>query len=135
MDWKTCIDEGNSVKITPDNKRANFLISRSEETLSVLKKIKIDDNNCSVFFANYYDALLELLHALMYFNGYKVRNHYCLGYYLRDVLKDKKSYEIFDRARTIRNSTIYYGNKFDKNIYDDMIKQMLEIFNKLKKLV
>ena len=132
MDWKTCMDEGNSLKITPDRKRAQFLTKNAKNTLNVLEKIKLNEENTSVFFANYYDALLETMHAIMYAHGYKVKNHYCLGYYLRDILQDRESFEIFDRARTIRNSIIYYGNLFEKIVLEDLIKQMISTMRKLK---
>ena len=135
MDWKTCLDEGNSAKITPDRKRAIFLMKHAEKTLKILEEIKLDNDNCSVFFTNYYDALLELLHAIMYHNGYKVKNHYCLGYYLRDNMKDFESFRVFDRARIVRNSVIYYGERFDKEIFDEVIGQIKLTFAKLKKSI
>ncbi|KHO48117.1 MAG: coiled-coil [archaeon GW2011_AR5] len=133
MDWNTCVREGNSVKITANRKRAVFLVNQAEKTMKVLEKILIDKNNASVFFTNYYDALLELLHALMYDAGFKVKNHYCLGYYLRDVIKDNKSYRVFDRSRLLRNSSIYYGENFDEAVLLSAIRDIKEVFVKLKK--
>jgi hypothetical protein len=135
MDWNNCLDEGNSVKITANKKRAAFLVKQAENTLSVLYKIKIDESNASVFFTNYYDALLELLHAMMYAEGYKVKNHYCLGYYLRDVMKDHRSFDVFDRSRQLRNSTIYYGDIFEKAVLLEAIKQIKLTFIRLRKKI
>lgn len=135
MDWKTCINEGNAIKITPNKQRALFLVKRAEKTLAVMGKIKLDNENSSIFFTNYYDALLEMLHAIMYSNGYKVKNHYCLGYYLRDVIKDAEAFRIFDRARIIRNSVLYYGENLDINAADEIIEQIISIFHKLKEKV
>ena len=132
MDWKTCIDEGNSVKITPNIKRAEFLARHAENTLKAVKKIKLDNDNASVFFANYYDAFLEMLHAVMYVKGYKVANHYCLGYYLRDVLGEDEAFRTFDKARKIRNSIIYYGEIFDTNIINDLTSRIVLVVRKLK---
>ncbi|MBS3050599.1 MAG: hypothetical protein J4400_00420 [Candidatus Aenigmarchaeota archaeon] len=133
MDWNNCIKEGNSVKITANKKRAVFLIKQAENTLKVLDQIHIDGNNVSVFFTNYYDALLELLHAFMYDAGFKVKNHYCLGYYLRDVIRDQESYRVFDRSRLLRNSSIYYGEHFDEAVLLSAIRDIKEVFAKLKK--
>ena len=58
MDWNQCMEDSNAVKITPDKKRAEFLFHRAEETLEVLEHTIITDKNITVFFANYYDALL-----------------------------------------------------------------------------
>jgi len=40
-------------------------------------------------------------------------NHICLGYFLRDVLKEDRLYNLFDDLRYKRNSLTYYGNKMD----------------------
>lgn len=133
MDWKTCISDGNSIEITKNQKRAEFLLKRAESTLKVIEKIRLDGDNVLVFFANYYDSLLELLHAIMYAKGYKVRNHICLGYYIRDILKDEESFRVFDRARMLRNSIIYYGDNFDKDVAIGVIEDIKRTFNKLKK--
>ena len=58
MDWNQCMEDSNAMKITPDKKRAEFLFRRAEETLEVLEHTIITDKNITVFFANYYDALL-----------------------------------------------------------------------------
>ncbi len=133
MDWNNCIEEGDSVKITKNKKRALFLVEQAENTLDILDKIKIDESNVSVFFTNYYDALLELMHGLMNYEGYKVKNHYCLGYYIRDMLDDQQSFRVFDRARLLRNSMIYYGERFDNIVLLDVIKQIKDIFSRLRK--
>ncbi len=135
MDWNQCIEETNAVKISPNRNRAEFLLRRAEETIEVLKNIVITDKNIRVFFVNYYDALLETLHAMMYANGYKVKNHYCLGYYVRDNLKERELFAIIDRARSVRNSIIYYGESFDKEILLKLINDIKDSINRLKKLI
>ncbi len=135
MDWNRCIEESNAVKITPNRKRTEFLLKRAAETLEALDKITITDKNISVFFANYYDALLETLHALMYAKGYKVTNHYCLGYYVRDVLNEKELFHVIDRARSVRNSIIYYGESFDKEILLELTGDIKDSVKKLGKII
>ena len=135
MNWKDCLAEGNAVKITPNKKRADFLVKRAESTLKVLGNIKLDETNAPIFFTNYYDALLEILHAMMYTDGYKVKNHYCLGYYLQDILQDRESFSVFDRSRLLRNSIIYYGELFDKAVLLDAIRQIKETFAVLRRKI
>ena len=53
------------------------------------------------------------MHALVLLHGYKVGNHICLGYYLRDILQKHDLFRIFDDCRSKRNSLIYHGRKMD----------------------
>lgn len=47
----------------------------------------------------------------MLLHGYKVGNHICLGYYLRDILGKNDMFRLFDDCRSKRNSLVYYGRK------------------------
>ncbi len=104
MDWKTCIQEGNAIKITSNKKRAEFLVSRAEKTLHILEKITLDEDNVPVFHVNYYDSLLE-------------------------------AFRIFDRARLLRHSLLYYGESFDKGVLLESINQIKELCTKMKKII
>ena len=44
------------------------------------------NSNCNFIFEAYYSSVTEILHAILIKEGFKVKNHFCLGYYLRDVL-------------------------------------------------
>ena len=69
----------------------------------------------------------------MYAKGYKVSNHYCLGYYVRDVMKERELFLTIDRARSVRNSITYYGESFDKEILKELINGIKNSISKLKK--
>lgn len=83
--WNDCIENTTAKKVSPDMERANSLIETAKERIGIIKDI--DKKNCNFVFEDYYTSLLELLQALVIKKGYKILNHLCIGYYLRDVLK------------------------------------------------
>lgn len=107
--WKDCLTNFESIKITPDFLKSNSLIETSKNRIKFIKEIEIKESNANFIFENYYTSILEILHAIALNNGYKVDNHICLGFYLKEILKEEKLYLIFDRCRFRRNSLVYYG--------------------------
>ena len=98
MDWEQCIEESNIIKISPNKERAYSLLKSSKNMIEFVLNIKINEKNSPILIKDAYEALLELLHSLLYIKGYKVLNHVCVGYFIRDELKDK---EIAEKYSTI----------------------------------
>ena len=71
----------------------------------------------------------------MLLDGYKVNNHICLGYYLRDVLKNDEMFRLFDDCRFKRNSLVYYGKRMDIETAKDAIEKAKKLMNKLKSII
>lgn len=109
--WEECVEYNSAKKVSPNLKRADSLRGVTEEKIGIIKEITL--KNCNFVFEDYYTSLLELLQALIIQRGYKILNHICLGYFLRDVLKEDRLYNLFDDLRYKRNSLTYYGNKMD----------------------
>jgi uncharacterized protein (UPF0332 family) len=86
-------------------------------------------------FEDYYSSVLELLHTIVLLEGYNVGNHVCLGYYLRDILKEEHLFRIFDDCRFKRNSLVYYGKRMDFETAKDAIKKAEKLIAELKKLI
>jgi len=85
-------------------------------------------------FEGYYSSILEMLHAIVVLEGYKVNNHICLGYYLRDVLKNDELFRFFDDCRFKRNSLVYYGKRMDFEIAKDSIEKAKKLIKELKNI-
>ncbi|MBT3262393.1 hypothetical protein HN992_03100 [Candidatus Woesearchaeota archaeon] len=109
--WEECVEYNSAKKVSPNLERADSLRGVAEERIGIIKEITL--KNCNFVFEDYYTSLLELLQALIIQRGYKILNHICLGYFLRDVLKEDRLYNLFDDLRYKRNSLTYYGNKMD----------------------
>ncbi|MCK5333918.1 MAG: hypothetical protein KAJ24_05360 [Candidatus Aenigmarchaeota archaeon] len=90
--------------------------------------MEVNEKNCNFVFEDYYTSIIELLQAKTFKKGYKILNHVCLGFYIRDILKRDDLYLIFDDLRYKKNSLTYYGNRMDF----DTAKQAIE---KCKKLI
>lgn len=85
----------------------------SQERVKFLENNKIIESNANFIFEGIYTSVLEILHAIVLKKGFKVGNHACPGFYLRDVLEKKELYRIFDDLRYKRNSLVYYGKRMD----------------------
>ncbi len=110
-DWGECIAYNSSAKISPDKSRARSLVSTAHGRIDYLMAQKINELSARYIFEGYYASVLEMLHAFIILEGYKVENHICLGYYLRDILKNVSLFRLFDGCRFKRNSLVYLWGK------------------------
>ena len=129
--WKECLENNCATPISSDKQKAKSLIKTAKGRIKFLQENKIKDENANYIFEGYYSSALELLHAILLLHGYKVGNHICLGYYLRDILKNDKLYRRFDDCRFKRNSLIYYGKKMDFEIAKDAIEKCNHLMQEL----
>ncbi len=128
--WSDCLQSNSAINVSPDKERAKSLIETSEERINIIKEI--NEKNCNFVFEDYYTSLLELLQALIIKKGYKILNHLCLGYYLRDVLKREDLFRIFDDLRYKRNSLTYYGIRMGFEVAKDSIEKCEKLMKELK---
>jgi uncharacterized protein (UPF0332 family) len=131
--WKDCLEENFARKIIPDRGRAESLIETAEERINFIKNLS--QENWNFIFENYYTSLLEFMQALVLIGGYKVLNHFCLGYYLRDFLKREDLYLLFEDLRYKRNSLVYYGNKMDFEIAKQSIEKCRKLIKEIKRVL
>ena len=132
--WNDCLFSDSSIKITPDKGKAKSLIETAEDRIECLTK-EINPKNANYIFEDYYSSVLELLHALLFLKGYKVTNHICLGYYLKDILKREDLFRLFDDCRFKRNSLIYYGKRMEFETAKNAIEKSKRLFRELKNLL
>ena len=131
--WNECVNYNSSVKVTPDKEKSKSLIETAEERMEFSAR-ELTGKNANYIFEGYYSSILELLHALVLLDGYKVNNHVCLGYYLRDVLKNDELFRLFDDCRFKRNSLVYYGKRMDFDTAKDSIQKANKLFKELKNI-
>ncbi len=130
--WNECIENNAAIKISIDRARANSLTETAQERINLIKEI--NEKNCNFVFEDYYTSLLEFLQAFAIKKGYKVLNHLCLGYYLRDVLKRRDLFIMFDDMRYKRNSLTYYGKKMDFESCKEAIEKCKKLIKEIKEL-
>jgi len=133
--WQDCLDLFSCIKVSVNKSKIKSLIETAVGRNGFLAENLIKETNVNYLFEGYYSSALELLHALTLSVGYKVNNHFCLGYYLRDVLGNKELFRIFDDLRFKRNLLIYYGKKMEFEIAKDSIKKCKKLFDEVLKLL
>ena len=79
-----------------------------------------------------YDSLRELLEALALSKGFKIYNHECYSAFLKEIIKDELSAEMFDEIRKLRNAINYYGKNLNGEETTDKIKEITDLRNKMK---
>ena len=129
--WEECIENNSTVRISSDKERAMSLIETAKERIAIIKEI--NESTCNFVFEDYYTSLLELIQSLVLIRGFKVLNHTCLGFYLRDVLKRKDLFLIFDDLRYKRNSLTYYGRKMDFETAKASIEKCKTVMKEIEK--
>ena len=133
--WDECVEDSASVKISPDKAKARSLIETAEARLSFLRGNQLSELNARFIFEGYYSSVVEVVHALVILDGFKVDNHICLGYYLRDAMKWADLFRVFDDCRYKRNSVVYYGQSMDFDVARDSIARLSGLFKEIKRVV
>ena len=133
--WEDCLESNASIKITPDSAKSRSLIKTAKGRIEYLREIIIKENNANYVFEGYYTSILELFHALIILKGYKVRNHICIGFYLRDILKKNDLFRSFDNLRFKRNSLTYYGKMMDYDIAKEAITDSKNLIRNINALL
>ena len=132
--WSECLNYSSAVKITPDKEKAASLAETANDRIKFSLK-KLNEKNANFIFEGYYSSILEMVHAILVLDGYKVNNHICLGYYLRDVLKNDELFRLFDDCRFKRNSLVYYGKRMDFETAKDSIEKAKKLIKELKSII
>lgn len=132
--WDDCIGFQDAVRITPDRGKAKSLVEIAEERIRFTSK-EISEKNANFIFEDYYSSIIELVHSLVILAGYKVSNHICLGYYLKDILKREDLFRVFDDLRYKRNSLTYYGKKMDLETAKETIEKSKLLVKQIKELI
>ena len=132
--WNDCLHSNLSVKITPDKGRAKSLIETAENRIKFSNK-ELNENTANYIFEDYYSSILEIVHAFVILEGYKVDNHICLGFFIRDVLNREDLFRIFDDCRFKRNSLVYYGKRMNFETAKGAIERAKKLINEFKKIL
>src|SRR3989344_3534583 len=93
--WNDCIYSNSALKITPDKEKAKSLIETAEDRIKYSIR-DLNEKTANYIFEDYYSSVLELAQALVLLYGYKINNHVCLGFFLRDVLEKENLFRLFD---------------------------------------
>ena len=131
MDFDDFIRQGKVIKGEKDSQKAKALIRMSDDILSFVSKLSVEETSASPIFSNAYEAIRQILEAISLSQGYKVYSHEAYNSYLKS-LKEEKLAITFDRLRKLRNGINYYGERVSKEITKEAIIQIKEACEELK---
>jgi|SRR3989344_2898216 len=131
MDWKECLDKRIAKNVNLDLNLINSLIKTSENKLKSSQELKMNEINASSKFSLAYDSLRELLEALVLKKGYKVYNHECYTYFIKEIIGESDKGDEFDEIRRARNEVNYYGQE----ITVDESSKIIESIDSLRTFV
>lgn len=133
--WNECLENFSARKITPDKAKAKSLTETAFGRIELLTGVIINEKNANYIFEDYYSSILEILHSLAILDGFNISNHICIGFYLKEILKQGELYRKFDDLRYKRNSLIYYGKRMNIETAKKAIEDSKSALNELNKLV
>ena len=135
MDWDQCNKRKFVKKMQVDKELISSLIKCSEDKSFSASLLDLNERTYSSVIILYYDSLRELLEALAVKNQYKIYNHECYVYFLKEILIKEEFAETYNRIRKIRNSLVYYGQKLSLEETKIIIKDIKLLIERCKKLL
>ncbi len=132
MDWRECIKKKIVKDIKVDFDLIESLIKTSSNNLKSEEKLEFDDSTFGSKISLAYDSLRELLEALAIKKGYKIYNHECYVYFLKEILNESIKGDEFDELRKVRNSINYYGKDILLNDAKIVIIRIKKLRNEIK---
>jgi len=123
------IKQGVIKKKHPDKDRAKSLIEESDRKFKsmkkILNKVGLDNENSNDIIESCYDILTYLIRAKMLSNGFSSSGngaHEAEVSYLRTLKFPEVEVEFMNKLRYFRNGIMYYGERFDKEYAEKVIK-------------
>lgn len=127
MDWKKCLKKRIAKEINKDDQLIKSLTKTSNNKIESEEKLELNlVTSCSKISLTY-DSLRELLEALAISYGYKIYNHECYTYFLKEVLNKSSEGDEFDELRKLRNNINYYGKEITTTEAKDVIKRIKKL--------
>ncbi|MBI2451906.1 hypothetical protein HYV50_02385 [Candidatus Pacearchaeota archaeon] len=127
MDWEECIKRKIAKEVGADLNLIESLIKTSKNKLESGAKLNLDDSTSSSKISLAYDSLREILEALAIKKGYKIYNHECYTYFLKEALNESIKGDEFDEIRKIRNSINYYGKEISILEAKEILKRIIKL--------
>ncbi len=132
------IREGSVRKVSPDKQLAKSLVKIAMLRLKNIGQYKITDENSFSIIENCYEAIREMIDALMALKGFKSYSHEANVEFLRRFYSINVGYgniNKVDRYRRIRNDIKYEGLLTTKPEAEDVMKNAKAIVDILMKLL
>jgi len=124
-DFDFYVNEGKVKKQNPDTELARSLVNDANARVTKVEKLDFSVYS-KIIFENVYDAIREILDALLAVYGYKSYSHEASIVYLKNHDFDDSTIKEIDDFRYRRNSSKYYG----KDVLEEDAREILHFYHK-----
>jgi hypothetical protein len=130
------------IEVMPDRERARSLMGMVEIRLDTIKLLEAKDPDkfASKVTEEYYEALLEIITAIISLDGYKTRSDSpgshinSINYMRRYEELSGHEIELINDMRKKRAGIKYYGRNVSKDYIDRRESDIKKLFHKLKSI-
>ena len=130
MKWEDCLEyKVKKIKENPEQAKALFKLAKRR--LESIKKRKKDEFS-QLLIESYYEAIKEIISALLAIHGYKSYSHECLITFIDEFYPtalDDFEIHFLDSMRKLRSDIQYRG----REVADDYLKRNITIIEKIIK--
>ena len=133
MNFEDSLNSGKVKRIVPHKIRALSLFKSSIQAIETVRLIPLTADTSKTILRELYEGLREYCEAIGYLNGYKFLDHESIGFFLRDVIKERSLFKKFDRYRRLRNGINYYGENIEIETVREAILDIPRLVEELKK--
>lgn len=135
MDWNFCTENFvRNVEIDPE--KIASIVETAILRLEYLKKSPVDAHTVSFVVEGYYEAIKELLVALLLSSGLRSQNHQCLiSYFYHTYPAYEAEAHLISQMSYLRNRLNYYGEQIDFGFYEKNKLEFERIAEMLRKLI
>lgn len=136
--FEAYLRDGSVKRISPDRELAKSLIKVAKLRLERAKKEKPSDENSFFIVENCYEAVREMIDALMTLDGYKSYSHEACIEFLKKFYENEVGLSVIfliDRNRKLRNDIKYRGILPSMNEGKSSVDEMEAAFAALEKIL
>jgi hypothetical protein len=135
MDFNECLKKKVAKEIHQDKELIDSLLKTSKNKFYSENELKLNEVTAASKISLLYDSLRELLEALAIKSGYKIYNHECYTYFLKEILNESFKGDEFDDLRKIRNSINYYAKDISVEEAKEVLKRIAKLRMEILKLI
>ena len=135
MDFNDCLKRIIAKEVKLDEELIKSLLKTSQNKLDSEKKLELNDVTSISKISLLYDSLREVLEVLAIKRGYKIYNHECYTYFLKEIVNESSKGDEFDDLRKMRNSLNYYGKDISVEEAKNVLKRIIKLRGEILDIV
>lgn len=135
MDWGFCKKEFIK-NVEKDSAKIVSLIKTADARIAFLKSAPFSLTQVSFLVEGYYEAIKELLTALLLSKGLRSKNHQCLiAYFYKNFPTYEGEAYLIAEMSYLRNRLNYYGEQIPPQFYEKNKERFDKIISIIKKII